>query len=71
MGNRIVLVNTTANHRKFWSVQVVGRIAVCEWGRINTWVQSKTFKFASTEEARGFALHKAESKLARGYRIAA
>jgi WGR domain. len=41
------LVNTTEGHRKFWAVEVVGRKALCSWGRIGTWIQSKEFQFDS------------------------
>jgi len=64
------LVNTTEGHRKFWAVEVVGRKALCSWGRIGTWIQSKEFQFDSADAAIDFACKKAQSKLGKGYRWA-
>lgn len=67
--NRITLVNINAakNHKKFWNVEVSGRTALCSWGRIGSWEQTKEFTFHSNQEAVEFAVDKAASKLDRGY----
>lgn len=64
----ITLTNTTGNHRKFWTVEPIGRKRlICKWGRIGSWIQSKVFAFETVQDAVDFAERKVENKLRRGY----
>lgn len=49
---------------------MIGRVAVCSWGRIGSWEQEKEFNFRSVNSAIEFAVRKAASKIAKGYEFA-
>lgn len=61
------LVNVSGEHRKFWTVEVLGRNVICSWGRIGNSPQAKMFKFRSEAAALDFAERRLYSKLMRGY----
>lgn len=61
-------VNPAKNTRKFWTIQRVGRTkALCSWGRIGSWIQSKVFQFVDKNDMLDFFDKKVNEKLNRGY----
>lgn len=69
MQNITTLINVTDGHRKFYTVEVNGRVVLMTWGRIGTKGQHKIEVFASDRSAAQFSNDKVESKLNRGYEL--
>ena len=62
------LINTTGNHRKFYTVTVKDKIVELKWGRIGNAPQVKNVKFDHVVFAEDFATDKINEKLwKRGY----
>jgi len=62
------LINTTGNHRKFYTVTVDGNVVILKWGRIGRVPTVKRVTHFSALAAREFATDKINEKLwKRGY----
>ena len=54
-------------HRKFWTVEVVGRNYLCTFGRIGTKGQTQVKTFDYNEAAESYARKMIREKLDKGY----
>jgi len=68
---RRYLVYQNGSSNKFWSVEVKGSVLTISWGRIGTEGQSKTERASSPAAAKKKAEALVESKLKKGYSLAA
>lgn len=81
--NNITIVNTTGNHYKFWTAEIMEPTGnkfsrslaairvLCSWGRIGANGQSKVFFFDDVTSAREYVAKKVNEKLSCGYRVKA
>lgn len=61
--------NKSGRSRKFWGVEVRGRVVTRHWGRIGTAGQKKTESFFTAAMAIKKARALVDSKWAEGYRL--